>query len=464
MSNSIQTDTDADAFGDACDNCPAISNASQDDQDGDGVGDACDTNPRLLVSASPADHPDRSTIQAAVNSAVQSGTRIEIRPGLYVESVLVNRSMTFQFIGAGPGVTVNGGAGPAFNVVSTVGSIPVLFRDLTLSGGTGIRAQVSTQLDDIRLNSTSGPLTNATEPTGLALDLDGGTHNVSGFILDGTVGTGFDVAAGASLNLRRSRLMNLSAATGIVAGSVTLDTVLVGAPAQGITVSGTGTLTIGSSTLANGAGFGVNRTGSGAVTIASSIVYGNAGGDLVNVQCSAVNLSFVGSPNCGGHPDPLLGVDYRLQPGSPALDVGLSPASFTGSPCLDLDATSRLKDYDGDSIAVMDPGPFERANPSTALAVGLVSWQSKTRLTWSVVSGASEYHVYRDTFSTLSYAHFGTCRDDLDGSRTDQEVVDAERPPQGTGFGYLISAEAAGHEGTLGSARCAERSNFSPCP
>ncbi len=36
------TDSDADAVGDNCDNCPAVANVSQLDSDGDGIGDACD--------------------------------------------------------------------------------------------------------------------------------------------------------------------------------------------------------------------------------------------------------------------------------------------------------------------------------------------------------------------------------------------------------------------------------------
>ena len=37
-----QVDTDADALGDACDNCPTVPNPDQADGDGDGIGDLCD--------------------------------------------------------------------------------------------------------------------------------------------------------------------------------------------------------------------------------------------------------------------------------------------------------------------------------------------------------------------------------------------------------------------------------------
>jgi len=35
-------DSDADGFGNACDNCPAVANVQQYDENGDGIGDACD--------------------------------------------------------------------------------------------------------------------------------------------------------------------------------------------------------------------------------------------------------------------------------------------------------------------------------------------------------------------------------------------------------------------------------------
>ena len=43
VTNPSQQDTDGDADGDACDGCPAVFDPTQQDGDGDGVGDACDT-------------------------------------------------------------------------------------------------------------------------------------------------------------------------------------------------------------------------------------------------------------------------------------------------------------------------------------------------------------------------------------------------------------------------------------
>ena len=86
-------------------------------------------------------------------------------------------------------------------------------------------------------------------------------------------------------------------------------------------------------------------------------------------------------------------------------------------------------------------------------------------LSWASDPLAVEYHVYRDLLSNLAYTSFGVCRDDLDGDRTDLQLDDAEVPASGTGFFYLITAEAGnGEEGTLGYATTAERSNFNACP
>ncbi len=44
VSNADQADTDSDGVGNACDNCPAVSNAGQADADDDGTGDACEAS------------------------------------------------------------------------------------------------------------------------------------------------------------------------------------------------------------------------------------------------------------------------------------------------------------------------------------------------------------------------------------------------------------------------------------
>ena len=91
-------------------------------------------------------------------------------------------------------------------------------------------------------------------------------------------------------------------------------------------------------------------------------------------------------------------------------------------------------------------------------------WTSKTLLEWDEELAATEYHVYRDAMGTLTYGNFGTCRDDLDPDRTDEQLTDAELPLPGQGFVYSITADDGVNEGSLGLASCIERSNFTPCP
>ena len=89
-------------------------------------------------------------------------------------------------------------------------------------------------------------------------------------------------------------------------------------------------------------------------------------------------------------------------------------------------------------------------------------------LTWDATPGAAEYHVYRDLRSNLSYGNFGACRDDLDATRTDTQLTDASNPAAGQCFVYVIAADdlggPGGNEGTMGEAKCIERSNYAPCP
>ena len=161
--------------------------------------------------------------------------------------------------------------------------------------------------------------------------------------------------------------------------------------------------------------------------------------------------------------------DWRLQAASPLLDFGPSPATYTGSPCLDLDGTPRLKDHNGDGLPKIDPGAYERRNTTlTPGGVANARWISKTVLTWDTTPGAAEYHVYRDLRSNLSYANFGVCRDDLDATRTDTQLTDTSNPAAGQCLVYVIATDdlggPGGAEGTMCEAKCMEWSNSAPCP
>jgi hypothetical protein len=93
-------------------------------------------------------------------------------------------------------------------------------------------------------------------------------------------------------------------------------------------------------------------------------------------------------------------------------------------------------------------------------------------VTWNAdpTGQATEYHVYRDLRTNLSYGSFGTCRDDLDAVRTDLVLTDSSTPSAGQCFVYVITggrpaaATQPDREGTMGLTRCMERSDFNACP
>jgi hypothetical protein len=223
-------------------------------------------------------------------------------------------------------------------------------------------------------------------------------------------------------------------------------------------------------TIADNTGAGVENNAGGTVTVDRSILYGNSLDDLVNVACTSVTWSLIGFPDCstGGNNipgDPLLDPDYRPQDGSPCLDHGPPADQYDGTPPTDTAGDVRLRDYDGDGIALNDCGAYEVAD-ATLIPGEVVNlqWDFNFRLVWDAEPDAVEYHVYRDDLTSLSYQAFGTCRNDLDGDRTDTQLDDLQEPAPGGGWFYLISADDGVDEGSLGFASTAERSNFTPCP
>ncbi|MBP7149002.1 MAG: right-handed parallel beta-helix repeat-containing protein [Acidobacteria bacterium] len=456
---------------DCDDNCPLVSNPSQKDADGDAVGDACDSNPVLRVSTDPLDDPDFAVVQDAVDAAFQSGTRIEICPGLtppYHESVRVDRLQVFSFVGipgaSNPGpARIDGGAGPAFLVLNKVGTVPVLFNNLVLSGAQGIKAQVDTDVRDMGFESIAGA----------GLDIDAGSHALTRSTFDDTVQTGVDVAAGATVAVTRTTMRGQSNAGLLVAGTAqaTNVTILDGlGGSDGVRLVGGGTATIRYATIANNTGSGIDNTQGGTVTLDRSVVYGNSALDLVNVACGAVSWSAVGSPNCSAvnqnlSADPQLDAEGRLGASSPCLDHGPDPALYDGNPPSDLDGGPRLVDHDGDGSARNDCGAYERVNPLTPGEVLNVRFSAPTTMLWDPVPTAVQYHLYVGTPATLSYQNYGSCQDVLDPNRSDTQFADAATPAPGTGRSYIVTAEdAGGSEGTMGYGTSAERSNYSPCP
>jgi hypothetical protein len=334
-----------------------------------------------------------------------------------------------------------------------------------LEGQQGVHASADTKIEECSFTNIADT----------AIALDAGDHRLTSVTMDATVMPLFTVAGPANVSLVFGSMVGLTGLPIAVDGTATLDgSLIAGAGATGIRLgTATSSLDVRYSTIADSAGAGIDDSAGGIVTVENSIVYGNAGGDLVGVACVGTSWSDIGSPNCAGvnnsvsaNPGFSGPGDYHLVTASPLLDYGPSPATYDGAPCEDLDGGLRLLDYDGDGIAIGDPGPYEKANrdPDGPGQTQNELFLDKVTFAWDAVAGATEYHDYRGDLATLSYADFGSCVDDLDPVRTDTQFADATLPALGAGFFYLVTAEDATGEGTLGFNACAERSNFSPCP
>ena len=105
--------------------------------------------------------------------------------------------------------------------------------------------------------------------------------------------------------------------------------------------------------------------------------------------------------------------------------------------------------------------------PNLIAEVAGLQWLDKQTLVWDPVSGATEYHVYRDLVSDLTGLSVpATCRDDLDADPADTELIDDEVPAVGVAHVYRITAEGEDDESTLGLGSCSERPNpeLTACP
>ncbi len=480
-----QSDSDGDGLRDACDNCPDNSNRSQriswsDDPAEAELGDACRTRAGLSVSSSPADNADFVSIQEAVEQAPGTSpqVKIEILPGTgsYLGSVVVDRGQTFAFVGkdsgSGPPVLEHsGGSGSIFDFVSA-GDGSIVVQNLVLQGqgmsdgGTGIASGpgISTELSSLRFRELA---------TGI--DLQSGTHRIDRVFMDGTVGTGL-IDHDGILSLHHSEFRGTRDAvriTGPAAQAELLNLLIAGnGIGKGIDNSSTTTsvVEVRHSTLA-GCGIGIHGNGAG-TTVNHSILSGNHG-DVSGVSCGSIAWSSLEDLSCGGTNltgDPLFidaaEGDFHLRATSPLLDHGPHPGDYTGSPCSDLDDRLRLRDHDGDGLARIDPGAYERTN--TAIVpqdVYGLTWTGPTVLEWAPSPTSTVYHVYRGDLSALGYSSFGTCEDQLESTHTDTRLSDGTLPSPGEALFYSVTVEDSfGRESSLGMGSCAERSNFDACP
>src|SRR3989442_15879556 len=91
--------------------------------------------------------------------AQKSGTTIEIEPGTgYSGTVVVDSGRQLSFVGdsARGEIVVNGGSGPAFDLRSTSGTVPMVIRGLTITGQDGIHTTVPLQVSETRFLQIPG--------------------------------------------------------------------------------------------------------------------------------------------------------------------------------------------------------------------------------------------------------------------------------------------------------------------
>jgi len=232
-----------------------------------------------------------------------------------------------------------------------------------------------------------------------------------------------------------------------------------------------------------GGGISVYDVASATPRVANNVIYKNtgstrSGGLDVSADAAQVlsNVLFSNSrTDCDGlaaNPcadpsnlflDPLLvnpstqGADYRLQPGSPAIDSGTA----AGAPADDYRGQRRPLDGNHDGVATVDRGAYEFDRNDI---LGLI-FSSPATLSWPAAPGAASYHVYSGTLGALAGRGLDTCRDSDDPVLTDLLFTESRTPLPGAGFGYVVTAVIGDVEASPGfNSRGIERTLPLPCP
>jgi hypothetical protein len=502
------------------DNCPFISNASQADANDNGIGDACEGVCKVTVDDSGG--ADFTTIQAALDHLFGLGLatcQVSVREGIYTESLTLPGPVTLA--AAGPGVPVVAGTGGA--VVTVQGSAgQAILRGLELRGGsTGVTTSRPVDLIDVVITQVAAGgvglevLAQTTTMRGGGIEVGAGPASTGVRVAGITTGAlaaravlgeaspssaagaplvirvpggvGIEVAAGKSAHLERVEVRG--AGTGVRAsGEVSLNSSLIADGTTGIDIGSASGAQVQArfTTLANNqTGVTSQNAAAGALVFTRGIAWGNSTADLAGLAtCGQVFFSDVCSPDCTGspngnvcldplfvgaaNPDPLLR-DYRAQAASPLPDhsvAGLRPEDFTGIPCRDLDGLPRLRDANGDHLAVSDLGAYEspRLVPGPGAVQNLL-FQDQTTLQWDVEPLAASYNVLRGTGGPGG-APLGYCLPltALQAGTAATTLTDTDQPPVGSFFYYLIQAvDAQSRTGTLGDGTCAERSRGDLC-
>jgi hypothetical protein len=500
----MRDDADGDGVPDSEDNCPDDYNPAQRDSDGDGLGNKCDPGPHGEIVVSP-DGP--LTLQEALDIADETDDHVRALPGTYYGRFVIPTGI--HLVGSGAERTVLDGEGLGRTV--TMGMLTLLEGFTVTGGATAQDGGGIWTYDDLWWTGVVVVRNNVI--TGNTAGMDGGGAAGALYLRNNLFegNTAGDDGGGAELVgldyygdllVAKSNTFRGNEAGDRGGGlfiknqqhdvAVT-DNVIQGNVAQrgggfylywspdmyGSSWRITNNVITGNTaTETNGVGgaryYFLDYVSSNPEYFENNIVTQNEGGGVGYLRPGHSDVwgntpaNYVYSPDFTGQygnisVDPLFrdaaGGDYRLTPGSAAIDVG---ANVTDT---DHDGFPQRLDGDLDGTAVTDMGAFEDRGEVENLHVetdGTVLWDGRPDAAW--------YNLYRGDLSRL-----------LSGGAYTQNPATVPLAEQWCGLGspqytdtdalpagetvFYLATPAGAAEGNLGfDADKQPRSNDNPCP
>jgi uncharacterized membrane protein len=404
-------DSDGDWWLDAEDNCPTLANADQLDADENGFGNTCEH--LRPVHRVPGDF---ATVQAAIDAA-QDGDRVVVDPGTYHESIDFRGKLVALESRDGPAVTTLVGS-PVANFESNETTAAVLrgftlrssgfdlvhvrFAGATIDGNViegahGVRAAIDVSFSRVVIRGNEIRGQEATASRGGAIFLFGTQTHAE--IVDNLIsgnrareGAGIWAQDVGALAIRGNRILGNVATEeggGIYARSATTPEIVQNLIAQNEALVGGGidafpARIVQNTIVDNTASAGAALRASADLVLVNNVVTASessaiecfagstpaARGNLVWSQAAPAWSSACDDPtgtdgNLSADPrfvDPDAG-NYRVVKASPIVDAGSADAPGVGA--VDLAGATRVADGNGDGVAVIDIGVFERAAPAS---------------------------------------------------------------------------------------------------
>jgi hypothetical protein len=302
---------------------------------------------------------------------------VVVEAGEYAESIILGSKPLEVRAAAGPQETILQGAGVDGPTVRVRGSSQTTLRGMTISGGRGpggsgvfVESNSRVEFYELVITGNDGP-----DGRGLTLGQNV-TFRMDRVVIAGNVcraGSGGGVYVGGRSSGVISNTLVVENSSSADAGGIAIFQEPVGeVTLTQVTVAGN---------QAGGNGGGLRLAASGNLAVRNSILWGNvaqgSGADLAGGLAVSLRSSNIGDNPFPGDPgilsvdpefeDPA-GGDYRLQEGSPVVDVG-DPAAALGL-YLDLEGLPRLADGNGDGSYVPDLGAYESQTAGTLFLRG----------------------------------------------------------------------------------------------